>query len=294
MMATDARRGSGTEPRWLRLPRPSEMFERRAARLAMLSRRHVAGDWLAALAALCGAQLIAAQTAPAALAGRTPRAPLHPAEWRRGEEWRTALATILERMRSISLPAPAREAVSFLEVATPGELESLAGPLLGSQGAPPDGAAALFLAAALQVYFASIASQVPPGQVERSSRTCPVCDSPPVAGILREERVRYLSCSLCATEWHMVRGQCAICTRTAGVSYFAIEDADGIRAEACTDCRTYLKLSCQENVPAAEPLADDAASLALDLLMSHEGYSRGGVNLLVTPGALSSSRHACE
>ncbi len=38
-------------------------------------------------------------------------------------------------------------------------------------------------------------------------------------------------------------------------------------------------------MPQAEPFADDAASIALDLLVAEEGYARGGVNLFLLPGA---------
>jgi len=49
----------------------------------------------------------------------------------------------------------------------------------------------------------------------------------------------------------------------------------------------YLKLFYLEKSPSAEPFADDAATLSLDLLMSEEGYARGGVNLFLLPGVNS-------
>jgi FdhE protein len=36
-------------------------------------------------------------------------------------------------------------------------------------------------------------------------------------------------------------------------------------------------------MPAADPLADDAATLALDILLGDAGYARCGVNLLLAP-----------
>jgi FdhE protein len=79
---------------------------------------------------------------------------------------------------------------------------------------------------------------------------------------------------------------CANCRCTAGISYFVIEgNAGAAKAEACDECRTYLKLFYLEKGPRAEPFADDAATLSLDLLMSEEGYSRGGVNLFLLSGA---------
>jgi FdhE protein len=78
---------------------------------------------------------------------------------------------------------------------------------------------------------------------------------------------------------------CANCRATEGISYFAIEGVPGAaKAEACEQCRTYLKLFYLEKAPQAEPFADDVATLSLDLLMSEKGYSRSGVNLFLLPG----------
>jgi len=104
--------------------------------------------------------------------------------------------------------------------------------------------------------------------------------------VLGDDRLRYLTCSLCAAEWHLTRVMCATCRATDGISYFSIEgDPDTAKAEACERCRTYLKLFYLERAPRAEALADDVATLSLDLLLSEEGYSRGGVNLFLLPGA---------
>jgi FdhE protein len=54
--------------------------------------------------------------------------------------------------------------------------------------------------------------------------------------------------------------------------------------EAAAFC---LKLFSPERGPQAEPFADDVATLSLDLLMSEEGYSRGGVNFFLLPGVES-------
>ena len=105
--------------------------------------------------------------------------------------------------------------------------------------------------------------------------------------MLGDDRLRYLTCSLCAAEWHLTRVMCATCRTTGGISYFSLEgDAGAVKAEACQQCRTYLKLFYLEKGPRAEAFADDVATLSLDLLMSEEGYARGGVNLFLLPGAV--------
>ena len=55
-------------------------------------------------------------------------------------------------------------------------------------------------------------------------------------------------------------------------------DAGEVKAEACDRCRIYLKLFYLEAAPSSEPIADDVATLALDLLMSEQGYSRPAAN----------------
>jgi FdhE protein len=97
--------------------------------------------------------------------------------------------------------------------------------------------------------------------------------------------VRYLTCSVCASSWHRTRVECATCGAPGKVSYFAIDhpSAKGVKAEACSACGTYLKLFYREERPEAEPVADDLATLALDLLMGDEGFARGGSNWFLAP-----------
>jgi FdhE protein len=108
-----------------------------------------------------------------------------------------------------------------------------------------------------------------------------------VAGVvLGDSKLRYLVCGLCSTEWYLPRLICANCGSTEGISYFNIEgDTSGAKAECCSQCRTYLKLFYLESTPAAEPFADDAATLALDTLVSEEGFSRTGPNFYLLPDA---------
>jgi FdhE protein len=142
-----------------------------------------------------------------------------------------------------------------------------------------------FVAAALQAYFAALAAELGDAPVDRSRRGCPVCGSPPVAGVVGgDDRVRHLACSLCGTEWHLPRIQCWDCRSTSGISYLSVEGEPGLKAELCASCGAYLKLFYRERRPAAEPVADDVASLTLDLLAAQEGWARGGVNLFLLGG----------
>src|SRR5262247_2734249 len=51
-----------------------------------------------------------------------------------------------------------------------------------------------------------------------------------------------------------------------------------IKAETCDSCRSYVKILHQHKDPSLEPIADDIASLGLDLLVRETGLRRGGFN----------------
>ncbi len=102
-----------------------------------------------------------------------------------------------------------------------------------------------------------------------------------------EHRLRYLSCSLCNAEWHVVRIKCAFCDTTKGISYYAIEGGPGtVKAEHCAACKSYLKILYVEKDPDADVVADDIASLGLDILMAESGLGhRGGLNFFLLGGS---------
>lgn len=270
-------------------PVPSRVFERRAARFRALAPDHAAGDFLAALARLAEAQGLACQAIPVPVIGRRdawPGVPLSTGEWRRADDWRKALSVILEEMKRAPLPAPAQAVLVRLSRAATADLEASADALLNGDFDRIDPAVAPFVGAALQVYWTVLTSCVAAQGSGASEPGCPNCGSAPVAGLVLGDGLRYLACSLCAAEWHLTRVVCANCRATEGISYFAIEGVAGAaKAEACEQCRTYLKLFYMEKSPQAEPFADDVATLSLDLLMSEKGYSRSGVNLFLLPGA---------
>ena len=277
------------EIEYLRLPRPAELFARRAERLRELAPENPLRDLLAALAELVDAQrAVAPRVGPGPAPADLPlEVPLAAARLRRQPEWRAAIPSILGELRPGSWPGPARAAMARLAAAAPVEIEALADEILAPPYRPADLAAAPFVAAALQVYFASHAALLAPSSVARTRSGCPVCGSPPVAGlVLGDDKLRYLACSLCGSEWNLPRIQCWLCRSTGGISFLAIEGGpEGLRAEACSSCKAYVKLFYREQRPRAEPLADDLASLALDLLAAEEGWARSGVNLFLAGGA---------
>ena len=281
--------GSPGEVVPLRLPRPAELFARRARRFRELAPGNPMGEFLDALGDVAEAQADALGSVPPALPVTLPPEgpPLRSMSHVRDPAWREALASIVASLRSRPWPGPAAAALRRLAGAWPEELEAMADGVLAGTPAATDLAAAPFVGAALQVYFSSLASVLPVEAVPRSEGGCPVCDSPPVAGlVLGDDKLRYLCCSLCSAEWNLTRIQCWNCRGTGGIQYLGLAgDEQGVKAEACGTCGAYLKLFYRERMPDAEPLADDVASLTLDLLAAQEGWGRSGVNLFLLGGA---------
>ena len=80
------------------------------------------------------------------------------------------------------------------------------------------------------------------------------------------------------------------CESTRGIGHLSLE-RDGsaaskaaVVAEVCDECGSYLKLCSMERDPEVDPVADDLATLALDLLVSDTGKSPCGVNFMLVHG----------
>ncbi len=280
--------GVAPVPPRLRQPEPALLFDGRAARLRTLAPGHAAEDWLLLLSRIAAGQASAVREVPvepARAAGEGP--PLASARAARGGGWLRMLGIVLAAAKAPGLPAEAIDAVRRLSEAGASDLERVAEGVLACDVPADRLACAPFVGAALQAWFAALAARLDPAAVKPAAAdACPVCGSPPVAGTVQKAtRFQYLSCSLCGAEWNVPRLRCATCGSDAGLAYFHVEGDDGAKAEACSGCRTYLKLFDEEKRPGADAAADDAATLALDVLMAEEGFGRAGVNLYVSAAA---------
>jgi FdhE protein len=282
----------------VRLAERARVFARRAARLEQLAAGHAAGDFLRFVARLVNAQQAVLDSGPAVtMPDETQLArcrqhglpPLSISGWRREPVWHEILHALLATVRA-DAPPPTRAVIDRATAMHVQVLETEADALLVHNHAALDLGAAPFIGAALQVYWTRLAAgldaAVLPPPVPAT--LCPACGSLPVASVIRigpEHGRRYLTCSLCATEWHMVRVKCAHCESTKGIGYHTIEGGSpAIRAEGCDECRHYLKAFYMDKDSDVEAAADDLASLALDFLMADAGYERAGANLLLIPG----------
>lgn len=279
------------------------LFAARAQRFDQLAAGHPLEGWLRWLARITRAQDRALHALPPFVLpdddmrarARIYRMPILPAQgWRRASVWRDALRGIVAELLPEAAPASADALRGLTGLDDPG-LELLADRLLRTEFDAADAARLPYIGAALQVLWTAGASRLGAGAIESLdvSGVCPCCGFLPVASILRRagqvENLRYLHCALCNTEWHLTRVQCAACDATDRIEYRSLEgeavrEPGAVRAETCGHCNGYLKILHPEK-GAIDPVADDLASLALDILVDEAGFARVGPNLLFMPGA---------
>ena len=218
--------------------------------------------------------------------------PLSPAGLGLPDGWRDT-ARELARTVLPSLPATGQAALESVLEKQDAWLDEQALQLLDGNIQGLDAAVAPIIGAALQVHWTRLARQLEPAQVARPEHPnlCPVCGAHPVSSVVRiggaENGLRYLHCTLCSSEWHVVRAKCSNCDNTRGIAYYHLEGSDNVvRAESCPECQTYLKVVHQDKSPLADPVADDLATLTLDLLMDEAGFVPSGINWYLIQGQL--------
>jgi FdhE protein len=309
-----AARSGGSTP-YLLWPERSTHFAEREMRLRQLAAGHPMRDYLLFAADLAHAQQQSLAAYPAAVlpdhaaidrAASLLTPPIPAVDWPRDAVWRGELRGLLKHLPP-TLPEAARDTIDRVGTASDDWLEAQADCLLTGVTRGLDLAAAPLVAAGLQVYFTHLLLAVqagasnlgqPFGRLEDET-ICPCCGSKPVASVVRADGEllgqRYLQCSLCGLQWHMVRIKCAHCLSTASISFQSLQRAEdepdteaaaaaSSQAEVCESCGHYLKIFHGERDPHINAAADDLATLTLDLLVSDSGHRRHGVNLMLLFG----------
>lgn len=210
--------------------------------------------------------------------------------------WRSAMQSITQTLRA-DVPAPVQRILADIERMDAAVLDAQASRLLSLDFPALDAVAAPFIGAALQVHWVKRAAALAVLGVGEFRKLdvptlCPVCGSPPIASVLRVNvpvpGTRYLHCVLCATDWHMSRGFCSQCEAQEKLVYYHIdsgnEASEAVKGEACKECLGYIKSLNQEKEPQLDPVADDLATLSLDILMDESGYQRASPNFFFVPG----------
>lgn len=295
-------------PPFLYMP-PEHLFALRAQRLEALAEGNPLADYLRLIAGLCRAQQALLDHPPSdwapdagrlALCREHGLPPLAADSLVREDHWQAWLDALLAHDQMHHDQAPVQDAVQQaleqLRGASRGQRKAWAISLLSGQYAGLPAAVVPFLGAALQAAWSHWLLKFPHAQLSPcdSLSQCPACGSPAMAGVIRHRGkyngLRYLVCSLCACEWHVVRVKCVHCEQSKGLKYVSLDDdrvmieKAPLRAEVCPNCNSYLKQIYLECEPDAEALSADLATLTLDMRLDLEGYQRIAPNLMLAPG----------
>ncbi|MDT3735797.1 MAG: formate dehydrogenase accessory protein FdhE [Denitratisoma sp.] len=290
---------SGEPPRVLTAD-ARDVFAHRARRFAQLAEGHPLGDYLRFMGRLAQAQQKALDAMPAVPVpddaaksqSRQHGMPLVPAQsWPRDAAWRGALRAILDEVAPAASESAAAT-IKALQAMDHAALDALAERVLRTELYGEQADKLPFVAAALQAYWTKLSAQLGHAALAPLDvpGVCPCCGALPSVSVIGANAevpgLRYLHCSLCNTEWHMTRAQCTACDAgESAVAYQRIEGDQGlVQAETCDVCKSYLKIVRRDKDAAADPVADDLATLALDILVDESGCSRSGPNLLLVPG----------
>ena len=285
--------GEIAAPPFVRLPDPRVVFAARSLRFRTLAEGHQLAPYLLFLAAISECQHRIQKDLP------EPELPANDARTRAREHAmppldRTrfitdaALDATLDRLlalaATIDMPDNARAALRRAHGADAAARDGMVRSVLADSIPVETLADHVYISAALQVHFARLAARLDPVVVVPiGDGVCPVCGGAPVASAIVAWKgahgARFCTCSLCATQWHVVRIKCVLCESTKGIGYEEVDGGpDTVKAETCESCHGYLKILHQHKNPQLEPVADDVATLGLDILLRENGYRRGAVN----------------
>lgn len=278
-------------------PDPSALFARRAARFRQLAEGSPLEPYLLFLAGLSEAQhsiqpglpepaLPEAEAIGRAIGYGMPAAPRE--GFRFDAVFAETLRRLLDQATGIDQPDAARLALARVQAADEAARAAMAAAVLTDAVPVETLAEHVLVGAALQVHFARVAARI--GAQHRlhfvADGACAVCGAPPASSSLvgwdQADRTRFCLCSLCGTRWNAVRVKCMACSSTKGIHYKAIEEqTTRIKAECCDTCGAYVKILSEDEDPGLDGIADDVASLGLDLLVREAGFRRAGVNLFL-------------
>ncbi|MFC0309363.1 formate dehydrogenase accessory protein FdhE [Gallibacterium trehalosifermentans] len=278
---------------------PKNLYQRRAKRLRQLAEKSPFKDYLDFTAKLVDVQLRLLQEQPIPQDERLNKTvltedvlaeqPLHYQHWQRSPIWQTLLTNLLEECKSFADGVIA-DTIESLEKASVQAREDLADHLLKNEFEAVNSAQAVFIWAALNLYWIQLVQQIPhhaTTELGEHRHFCPVCGSAPITSVVHfgsTQGLRYVHCALCESEWNVVRSKCTNCEETAHIDYWSLDSERApVKAESCDDCKSYLKVLYQEKDPDVEPAADDLATLLLDNEMEEKGFSRSGINPLLFP-----------
>jgi FdhE protein len=283
--------GEIAAPPFVRLPDPLALFATRSLRFRTLAEGHQLAPYLLFLAALSECQHRIQRDLPEpdlpaddARAREHAMPPLDRSRFTADAALDATLDRLLALAATIDMPDNARAAIERACGADAAARDGMVRAVLADAIPVETLADHVYVAAALQLHFARLAARLDPAAlVPIGDGVCPACGGAPVAsavvGWKGASGARFCTCSLCATQWHVVRIKCVLCESTKGIAYQELDGGpDTVKAETCENCHGYVKLLQQQKNPSLDVVADDVATLGLDLLLRENGYRRGAVN----------------
>lgn len=285
--------GEIANPPFVVLPKPDELFLNRAERFDALAPGHKLEAYIRFLARLSRAQhdvqgsLAAPRMPPPDRLLTAREHGMPPVSFVQVDLDDVADATfrgIADRLADGELTDQARAAVEAVRAAPAQAREAMMRAVMMDEVPTSAVAEHVLAAAALQVHFARIAARLPADTLKPvADGACPVCGSPPVTTMVvgweGSHGTRFCTCSICQTQWHVVRVKCLSCGAEKGIAYQSIEGgSETVMGETCDSCGSYVKMLHQHKDPALDPVADDVASLALDIVLGKEGLVRASAN----------------
>lgn len=286
--------GEISAPPFVQLPDPGALFARRAERLRLLASVSPLKPYLEFIADLSEAQSEVAAGLGSVAArqgderGREFGMPsINRADVLSDEALDTIFDRLFARADTIAKPQDAADALERVAQSSTDERRRMIEALFAGVLPPEAIAEHIYIWAGLQLHFTRLASVLDPKAVKPvADGVCPACGSLPsssmVVGWHGAHGARFCSCSVCNTLWHYVRVKCVCCGSTKGIGYRHVEEGGGIiKAETCDECQSWVKIIYQQLSADADPVADDVASLGLDMLMRETPYRRGGFSPLL-------------
>jgi FdhE protein len=285
--------GEVASPPFAVLPDPASVFLRRSERFAALAPGHEIEPYLLLLSQITRAQhdvqgTMPVPALPAAkqlqLAHDSIMPPISTALMELDDAADTTFGALLKQLATADLAPTARLTLEVVERATPAERRAMMRAVVLDE--VPDDAVAehVLAAAAVQLVFTRLAAQLDVASLQSvADGACPSCGGAPSASAIvgwnGAHGTRFCTCSICATQWNVVRIRCLVCSSESGIAYHSIEGgSETIMGETCESCSSYVKMLHQHKEAGLDPLADDVASLALDLTLAKEGWQRASVN----------------
>jgi FdhE protein len=285
--------GEVATPPFAVLPDPASVFLRRSERFAELAPGHQIEPYLILLSQITRAQHDVQATMPRSalpparqlqLAHDNIMPPISTALMELDEAADQTFDSLLKQLATEDLAPTARLTLEVVAQATPIERRAMMRAVVLDE--VPDDAVAehVLAAAAVQLVFTRLAVRLDVASLQRvADGACPSCGGAPSASAIvgwnGAHGTRFCTCSICATQWNVVRIRCLVCSSESGIAYHSIEGgSETIMGETCESCSSYVKMLHQHKEAGLDPLADDVASLALDLTLAKAGWQRASVN----------------